>query len=582
VSGALGFRIGYVAFPTWHVAVQTAQVLAGLVTYPADNPFFIYHTSLWTLLHQVGALLLTAGVSEIQISLLLSGLLGAIGFQALAMVAYATSRSMLVAIGTAFLIFCSRAAEFGVVYPIWLMGTEHTYGSMGLSLSVLVLGLLASGCLRVGGFLLGVAPAVHPSLGLWLWLTVLLALVPSGRVRNALRPAVPFAAAGTAITALSLVVQMAFIYEVPQADPQVVRDYLSAFITFWDGHRRPVDPASPGVLLNGAALLVSLTWLVRRRNEITNGAAFLLTALVISAGLSFGFMLLSWLPPARLPLWLLTLMPARLLNVNAMMLGALVLGLLLAPPMRTPASLVALLTAAGLLAGRSSMWAAQARALPFDFAQGGRFDTLTVLLAASVAAIVVGLAASRQSAVPVAGVGISRGLLRPAANWAARIGVLAIAGYAAARTWDLSTRPALYDHTNDPMFAIASKETEGLLAADSSFHLAQLFTRRPLVLNAGALDTVSYAPASAPALDRLLQDVYGLDLRHPPPGIAPGQGRIPDDFNKRVWEGFSREQWREIRRAHHVTQVLTHASVDLDLPIAAQSRSSRLYLIPGE
>jgi hypothetical protein len=54
-SGVLGFRVGYVGFPTWHVAVQTAQVLAGLVTYPPDNPFYIYHARLWTLLHQLGA-----------------------------------------------------------------------------------------------------------------------------------------------------------------------------------------------------------------------------------------------------------------------------------------------------------------------------------------------------------------------------------------------------------------------------------------------------------------------------------------------------------------------------------------------
>ena len=42
-----------VGFPDWQVAVETAQVVAGLVTYPADNIFFIYHTKLWTVLHQI-------------------------------------------------------------------------------------------------------------------------------------------------------------------------------------------------------------------------------------------------------------------------------------------------------------------------------------------------------------------------------------------------------------------------------------------------------------------------------------------------------------------------------------------------
>ena len=46
----LGFRIGYVNFPTWQVAVETAQVGAGFVHYPAGNPFYICDTKLWTIL----------------------------------------------------------------------------------------------------------------------------------------------------------------------------------------------------------------------------------------------------------------------------------------------------------------------------------------------------------------------------------------------------------------------------------------------------------------------------------------------------------------------------------------------------
>jgi hypothetical protein len=83
-------------------------------------------------------------------------------------------------------------------------------------------------------------------------------------------------------------------------------------------------------------------------------------------------------------------------------------------------------------------------------------------------------------------------------------------------------------------------------------------------------------------MDRLLRDVYDLDLLNPPRGIAAGQGRIPDDFNRRTWEGFSRQRWQEIRRRHGVTQVLTLANTDLALPIAAQSRNTRLYEIPDE
>ena len=68
ISGLLGFRVGMVGFPEWQVAVETSQVVAGLVRYPAGNPFFIYHTKLWTIVHQLCAPLLWAGVSEIRLS----------------------------------------------------------------------------------------------------------------------------------------------------------------------------------------------------------------------------------------------------------------------------------------------------------------------------------------------------------------------------------------------------------------------------------------------------------------------------------------------------------------------------------
>ena len=41
LSGILGFRVGMLGFPDWQGAVETAQVVAGLVTYPPDNIFYI-------------------------------------------------------------------------------------------------------------------------------------------------------------------------------------------------------------------------------------------------------------------------------------------------------------------------------------------------------------------------------------------------------------------------------------------------------------------------------------------------------------------------------------------------------------
>ena len=89
------------------------------------------------MLHQILAIALRAGVDEITLSLIVSGVQGMLTFQALALFVYALSRDVLLAIGAAALIFFTRSAEYGNVYPLFLLGTEHTYGVVGLSTGVL-------------------------------------------------------------------------------------------------------------------------------------------------------------------------------------------------------------------------------------------------------------------------------------------------------------------------------------------------------------------------------------------------------------------------------------------------------------
>ena len=83
------------------VLSQGVRAMAGLVTYPPDNIFYIYHTRLWTVLHQILAVALRAGVSEITLSLVISGVQGMLTFQALALFVYALSRDVLLGVGAA-------------------------------------------------------------------------------------------------------------------------------------------------------------------------------------------------------------------------------------------------------------------------------------------------------------------------------------------------------------------------------------------------------------------------------------------------------------------------------------------------
>jgi hypothetical protein len=128
----------------------------------APTPFSLYHAELWTILHQALAVLLRIGFSEILLSKLLSGVIGMLSLQALAMVVYAVSGDALVSMGTAGLFFVTRATDFGVLYPIYLMGTSHTYGIVGLSYRPRR-GAAWHRTIPAAGFLLGLAPR-HPRL----------------------------------------------------------------------------------------------------------------------------------------------------------------------------------------------------------------------------------------------------------------------------------------------------------------------------------------------------------------------------------------------------------------------------------
>jgi hypothetical protein len=86
---------------------------------------------IWTLVVRC-ALLLRAGASEIALSRLLSGILGMVSFQALAVFVRAQRRRAARHRRSVHRLVQSRH-RFRVVYPVMLLDTHHTYGALGLS-----------------------------------------------------------------------------------------------------------------------------------------------------------------------------------------------------------------------------------------------------------------------------------------------------------------------------------------------------------------------------------------------------------------------------------------------------------------
>jgi hypothetical protein len=605
LSGLMGFWIGITGFRDWQVAVETAQVIAGLVEYPADNPFYIYHVKLWTVLHQILAVPLWFGVSESALSEMVSGLLGMVSFQALAMFVYAFSRDGLYAIGSAFAIFLSRAAEFGGVYPIMLMGTTHTYGIIGLSTLVLVAALIGTGWYRLSGFLLGVMPAVHPSLGAWLGVIVAISVATDQRGRESFYPhrkktpdpcfmevrrALPWFVAGCGVSVVSLSLHLALTYDAAPVANEVLDPYISTLVTFWDGHRRPAHLNNPGVFLNFGALPLALTWLFFFADQLPRASVFLLRFVVVSTCLGIATIFVSWIPPDRLPASLVILMPLRVLNIAPMTFAALLFGLLGAYRQTLWAQLTALLLLVGLLLGdRSLLWRVLPREVTAALEGTVMDDGLNPLRVMAIAALALVLcvfvyrgSGTRAVSVPrgtdTAGVPDPRRILAALTTVrTASLGVLILYAVPALQ----STEPrALFfrDRTHDPVFAAAAAG-EGLLLTGGALHLIQLRTRRPVLLDGGGLDGLAYALEAGPAMNRILRDVYAVDLLNPPEE-GRWTGSIPPATNRRAWERYSRQKWHEIRRTYNVTQVLTQDDWVLDLPVLAQTQDLRLYQIP--
>lgn len=565
LTGLLGFLLGMIRFPTWQVAVEAAQVVAGLVDYPPDNPFYMYQVKLWTVLHQVCAVLLRAGLSEITVSRLVSGLLGMLSFQALGLLIYAFSADLLLAVGAPMLILYTRAAEHGATYPIALMGTDHTYGAIGLSLAVLVVALLGAGCYRLGALLLGMAVAVHPSLGGWLGLIVAVCVLwDSKNLRAEFRLALPYFLAGCAVAVVSLLVQLWSGRNLTSIDSSVSARYLTGFVNAWDGHRQPAAVVNVGTILNVDALVIALIWLHWFRNDLPKSSILVLRVVIVSAVLSLLFMFVSWLPANAVPTALLMLMPSRFLNFNVLAFVPLLLGLLGVYRRSLWSHLAIAAVLSALFASyRSMLWDAQLAGI----AEYIRPNPWHVFVGASIGLLVVRVTPAWKP------------MQRRLAIQTVRAPSLAVIAVSAVLVWRLPPAYPLLDRTNDPIFAAVAAEPRGMVLTGGSFHLVQLYTRRPVLLDGGALDLLIYAPAGGPAMERILHEVYAIDFFNPPVE-ARHLAAIPHRLNKPVWEQFSRQKWVEIGRTFNVTQVLTRADWSLDLPIAAEDRRLKLYRVP--
>lgn len=552
IVGLAGFALGALRVPTWQDAVEPAQVLAGLVVYPPGAPVHEYSVGTWTVWHHLLSVALRAGVSERLASVIVSGLLGALSLQALAVVVFLLSGDRRLAVAITLLVYWANASA-----PAALMGVVATYGVTGASWTLLGTALLGAGRLRSAGVMIGLSPAIHPAWGVFtLTATAITWLWPGPRtpIRSS-----QFVRAST-VGVIAAFASAAWHWRVsgrwPFVTPDVLPDSHLTLVQLWDAHRIVVDWVSYRAASAAIAGGLAIWWLTRRAAEPSRGWLRLLTVL-----LAMAFVLSqAYAVPELSPWWLLALMPSRLIDVGPLVCTVLIAGL--AARQSSDGRQHLLVTC--LLAALIMLGSAQAGV-------GSMFEV--AYLQAAAAAWFVWCVRTPHLAAPVTAT------LR---RWR----TAAMAATATLATVWLGVTVVDARHVHREGFAIdaalmAARGRPGLLLTAGEMHLVQAITRRPVLLDGGALDGLSYVPQALPQAVRILDRVYGVTFLHPPGVLAEERrGALGSETGRDLWERRSREAWQTVAAEFGVTDVVTPIEWRLHLPVAARGREYVLWTLP--
>lgn len=548
MSAVLGFVLGAFGYACWQHAVEGAQVVAGIVRYPEPvSPFGLYQAHVWTILHQIPALFLHLGASEKALSVILSGLEGALSFSALSAGLFLVCRDRVFSCLLPFLIFFTKAYFFGLNYPVFMMGVNSTYGTIALFWFLLTTVMLSSGHSRTGGMLLGLLVSVHPGFAIVSIAAVFLAfLFLRPLEREEKKRFGVFFLAGLVLSSLS------FLFHVTVTSPEFFQNLmfgmrpaksLPVFVRIWDSHRQPIAWLSGGTLFIFLTLILSGVWLFFFRQECGRALRVLFSFFFAVNMLALGGIVFSHIAPEQIPSWLLALMPARLTSFGIVSY---------------------LITAFGLLRSarnsKAAVWSEFALILMLLLK---RKLVLLLILPAVLALIFKFIKGPASSE-----------LLRKAAL----IPLFLLAFYFTG--WEAFANGReniglLNDSTSDPLYAAAAQGSGYLLLAPGVSGM-QLLTRRPVLLDPEALDVIPYVPEAAAPMETLLRDIYGVELFAPQARSAAMLN--PQDSQER-WESYSARDWRRIANQYGVTEVMVPGDWRLQINQRAENGNYRLYAI---
>ena len=617
--------------------VVPAQIIAGIVNYPAGHPHDIYYREAFSLSNYLAAGGLRLGLDALAISRIRNaGFLFCSVYTSFAL-ALLLARQPRWAHVSGVLTACNLAVPLGGAYPVFVPPSFWSHGHIGLQTALLTTVLLLAGYARTGGFLLGLLPSVHAAMALVLWPWGLVYLL-AHQLRRAVMPLV-FGVMACALLAALIWVQGPSSRVLPPYDLQLDGGaILQTFITYTDVHRQLPPLVSLAYVVNTLAFLVLgalFLWSApkARPEASTPSLRAMGVWLLLLAAMSWTIVYASWIAHrwlGSLPTWVSIWMPYRFSNVSAVLMLPLCLALLARLHERSctagrhvlTALTMALLIAAGLQTLMTSQWssAMQPRdhllVVLWGFVLGGYLGAPrsipdgfpAVRLAIAGATMIVGL-----------GIYAALGWRSTVEFGAATIlacGALAI-GRRVARGWRTDA-PRGWQYVLDGTLALVcvaaglatlhnrypdrAMGTAGMtvsafdreLSAWLSQHAGaqelivapidpvlelQAKTAHPVLVEAETLWLMSYAPRLSGVIGAITRDVYGVDY------TATSQidrlrrtGSLSDPVWLELWSGRSRAAWAGLRQKYGMRLVLS--PTPLDLPVAMRGAEWILYEIP--
>lgn len=566
VSGALGAVIGSTWMATWQVAVESAQALAGVVEYPVTNVFYQYHLKAWTVLHQLLALALLTGFSEYTLSLVVSSMLGALSFASLSLCTYAICRRPDVATLTplAALFLYGSGDHGGVSYPIFMMGTHHTYGVFGRGMALLAMSMLALGWRRTGSLTVGALPAFHAVWGLWAIVLAGLTLAWQERSLRALyRKYGLWFSGGMALSVASFAFQQYLARDIPRVEKEQYLPYLQAFLALWDGHVVPVQPWQSGAALSLIAVVVAAVWLWPFTPRPDQSGLFIFRMVTLAVVLGIVASFATWIPNSSDQFWR-TLMLHRVLNLVIYALPALIIGSIASVPSRFARNALG----GSILAYLFCNW------FFLTFLSSDKYGWALTHWKAFVAMAFVTAIARWKLAKP------QTQTVNAHPIFSLVLAVMLLAGALSTGMMKPNGTYPLRGSGHDPVFHPDRSEL-GLLITPPATEVVQLRMRQPILLNTGGLDQLRVVPIAGPEMARILERVYGIDLLDPPEIIRRMHpGGLPAGISKKLWETRTSEEWARIGRDLGATHLMAPLDVTIQLDKLVSGGQYIVYSIP--